>query len=178
MTSILKKVPAQQCTRPNRPLKNTMAEPILTTKTQRHQEKLTKFPVTHLHSLVPWCLGALVPWWLSFRISSLYYRRSMAQQQPANRPERRLSRYDRWIHWLRRTTFSANQACHSIIGAGRFSSNRLDIHPNENARDPGQRLPLIVQPGLWHRSPAISFTATSCPVAFQCPKPSRIQAKP
>ena len=34
-----------------------MARPILTTKTQRHQEKLTKFPRFHLRSLVSWCLG-------------------------------------------------------------------------------------------------------------------------
>jgi hypothetical protein len=41
----------------SRLMKNSMAEPILTTKTQRHQEKLTKFPGSHLHFLVSWCLG-------------------------------------------------------------------------------------------------------------------------
>jgi hypothetical protein len=38
----------------SRLLKNSMAEPIFTTKTQRHQEKLTKFKVA---ICIPWCLG-------------------------------------------------------------------------------------------------------------------------
>src|SRR5260370_18624686 len=41
----------------NRRLKNSMAEPILTTKTEGHQEKLSRFPGPHLHFLVSWCLG-------------------------------------------------------------------------------------------------------------------------
>src|SRR5258708_25233194 len=48
------------------------SEPILTTKTQRHQGELTKFQGSHfvfLGVLVSWCLGALV---VSFRFFSAF----------------------------------------------------------------------------------------------------------